>query len=599
VSLAAILDAVVAVPGPMQGMATRLLGLHRIDTLIRSGDQVQPIPERLLHRLAVTCRLSERDLRDIPRSGPVVIVANHPFGILEGAVLATVLSRVRPDVRFLANRLLSAVPEIQDLLIPVDPISGISAAHHNSAGLRRAIGFLRNGGCLVVFPAGEVSHFQIRDRAVTDSPWHTAVARMIEIAARKGTAVSIVPIHIEGSNSLLFQTLGVIHARLRTMLLARELLNKRNRLVELRIGSPIASKRLLEIPTPKERTEYLRWRTYLLAARPDFKARTSLPMRSAGRTRSIQAVAPPGAPALLTRELAGLREKHLLTIAAGLEVYIAPAPSIPNVLLEIGRLRELTFREAGQGTGKASDLDRFDEDYLHLFAWKPATSEIVGAYRLAGTDRIRDLYTRTLFRYPDSFLDRIGPALELGRSFVRPEYQKAFAPLLALWKGIGVYVARNPRYTVLFGPVSISNQYQAVSRELIITFLEKHASLREWIDVVSSRNQSRQRPRAQMLPAASLDGEDLSDAISDIEPGRVGIPVLLRQYLRLGGKLLGFNIDPEFSDALDGLILVDLTRTEPRLLERYLGKTEASEFLRNRRTSGGSLSTPKQGAAGE
>jgi len=605
VSLSAILDAVVAVPEPVRGMATRLVGLHQLDALIRSGDEAQPIPERLLHRLAVTYRFAEQDLRRIPHGGPVVIVANHPFGLLEGAVLATILARVRPDVRFLANSLLSAVPEIQDLLIPVDPISGSSAVHGNSAGLRRALEFLHGGGCLVVFPAGEVSHFQVRDRAVTDSPWHTSVARMIELAARKGTAVSVVPIHISGSNSLLFQTLGLIHGSLRTMLLARELLNKRNRLVELRIGSPIVSKKLLEIPTPKERTEYLRWRTYLLAARPDFKARTSLPLRSEGRTHSIQAIAPPGDPALLAREVAGLTQNHLLTTTGDLEVYIAPAPSIPNVLQEIGRLRELAFREAGEGTGKAADLDRFDEDYLHLFAWKPATNEIVGAYRLAGTDEIRELYTRTLFRYPDSFLDRIGPALELGRSFVRPEYQRAFVPLLALWKGIGVYLARNPRYTVLFGPVSISNQYQAVSRELMVTFLEKHAALREWMNVVSTRNPLLQRARAWILPGASLDFEDLSDIISDLEPTGIGIPVLLRQYLRLGGKLLGFNVDSEFCDALDGLIVVDLTKTEPMLLRRYLGKAEASEFLKNRlsRPRHGSFrrtpGMPTQGAAGE
>ncbi|HKD04624.1 MAG TPA: GNAT family N-acyltransferase [Bryobacteraceae bacterium] len=579
-SLAAILDAVVAVPEPIRGMATRLLGLHQLDALIRPDDEGQSIPDRLLHRLAVTCRAAEKDLRRIPHSGPVVIVANHPFGILEGAALAAVLPRVRSDVRFLANSLLSAVQEIQDLLIPVDPIAESSAAHRNCAGLRRAIAFLQSGGCLVVFPAGEVSHFQVRNRAITDSEWHTAVARMIEIAWRKGAAVSIVPIHIEGSNSLLFQTLGLIHASLRTMLMARELLNKRNRLVELRIGSPIASKKLLGIPTPKERTEYLRWRTYLLAARSDFKARTSLPMRNRARTRSIQPITPPGDPALLARELAELSETHLLTTTGELEVYIAPAPSIPNVLQEIGRLRELTFREAGEGTGKAADLDHFDEGYLHLFAWKPAGNEIVGAYRLAGTDRIRELYTRTLFRYPDSFLDRIGPALELGRSFVRPEYQRAFAPLLALWKGIGVYVARNPRYAILFGPVSISNQYQAASRELMVTFLEKHASLEEWTNVVSNRNPSLQPARARMLPAARLDIEDLSDIISDLEPTRIGMPVLLRQYLKLGGKLLGFNVDPEFSNALDGLIMVDLTKTEPRLLKRYLGETEASEFLK-------------------
>jgi len=579
-----VFDDIVGLPRPIRSAAARLFGFNeagRLYSSLQSRGEDRPITERLLNRLAVTYRVGERDLQQIPRSGPVVIVANHPFGVLEGAVLATVLARVRPDVRFLANEVLSAIPEIQNLIIPVDPIGGSRAARSNSTGLRLSIEFLQSGGCLVVFPAGEVSHYQPRERAITDSEWHTAAARMIETVSRMGVAVSAVPVFISGSNSLLFQALGLIHPRLRTALLARELLNKRNRLVELRIGSPIASKKLREITTPKERTDYLRWRTYLLADRRDYKAKTSLPLRNLAQQRSPQAVDAASDPALLCAEIAGLGPKHLLTKSSDLEVYIAPAGVIPNVMQEIGRLREITFRGVGEGTRKAVDLDRFDPDYLHLFAWNTVKHEVVGAYRLTGTDVIRDLYTATLFKYDHAFLDKMGPALELGRSFVRAEYQKGFAPLLALWKGIGTYIARNPRYKVLFGPVSISNQYQAVSRELMVTFLEKRASVREWMGLVSNRNPFRKRSAKLTFPSTGFDLDDLSDVVSDLESSRAGIHVLLRQYLKLGGKLLGFNVDPEFSDALDGLILVDLTRTEPRLLERYLGKTEASEFLKH------------------
>jgi putative hemolysin len=196
---------------------------------------------------------------------------------------------------------------------------------------------------------------------------------------------------------------------------------------------------------------------------------------------------------------------------------------------------------------------------------------------------IRGLYTATLFRYGHPFIDRLGPALELGRSFVQQEYQKGFSPLLLLWKGIGAFIARNPRYKILFGPVSISNQYQAVSRELMISFLEKHALLRDWTGLVRNRHAFRERllngPSRPALPNAGFDMEDLSTVVSDIEQKRTAVPVLLRQYLRLGGKLLRFNVDPKFADALDGLILVDLTKTKPKLLERYLGKTEATAFL--------------------
>ena len=212
--------------------------------------------------------------------------------------------------------------------------------------------------------------------------------------------------------------------------------------------------------------------------------------------------------------------------------------------------------------------------------WSEKKREVVGAYRLAPTDSALPdgLYTATLFRYDRTFLNRVGPALELGRSFVRAEYQKSFAPLLLLWKGIGKYVARNPRYKVLFGPVSISNQYQSISRRLMVSFLERNALLKDWAPLVSVRNPFA-AARSNDLPESGFDIEDLSDVVSDIEPARAGVPVLLRQYLKLGGKLLGFNVDPNFSNALDGLILVDLTKTGPKLLERYLGKDEAAKFL--------------------
>jgi putative hemolysin len=237
----------------------------------------------------------------------------------------------------------------------------------------------------------------------------------------------------------------------------------------------------------------------------------------------------------------------------------------------------------------ALDLDEYDAHYLHLFVWNARKQELVGAYRLAGTDTVRKrfgvrgLYTASLFHYGDPFLDRLGPALELGRSFVRHEYQKGFAPLLLLWKGIGAFVARNPRYKILFGPVSISNQYQAVSRELMVSFLEKYALLHDWAGLVRNRRapeggrlKGAHRP---VFPERGLDIEDLSAAVSDIEQKPAGVPVLLRQYLRLGGKLLGFNVDPMFANALDGLILVNLTKTEPKLLERYLGVHQAATFL--------------------
>ena len=575
-----------AVPRSIQGLLERVLGIdeiERIYTTLQSTGENRSLMDRLLDLLAVSYTASDVDLLRIPKSGAAILTANHPFGILEGAILASLLQRIRPDVRFLANGILSAIPELRELVIPVDPISGSKAAAGNGRGLRHSLAHLAKGGMLVIFPAGEVSHFRWKDRAVADSQWNPAVPRMVRISG-----APVVPAYIAGANGLLFQAAGLAHPALRTVLLGRELLNKRGRSIEVRFGAPIPPENLLAIPSPREQADYLRWRTYLLGHRECFKPRTALPFSRSEEPSNLAPIAPPSAPETIAAEIAAIPGK-CLGRSGDLEVYATGAADIPAVMHELGRLREITFRAAGEGTGRALDLDEFDPHYLHLFVWNARRQELVGAYRLAPTDvvrrrlGVRGLYTATLFHYGDAFLDRLGPALELGRSFVRQEYQKGFAPLLLLWKGIGAFVASNPRYKILFGPVSISNQYQAVSRELMVSFLEKYALLHEWAGLVRNRRAFRGRQlkgaHRPVFPNSGVDIEDLSAMVGDIESRDAGVPVLLRQYLRLGGKLLGFNLDPKFANALDGLILVDLTRTDSKLLARYLGAREAMTFL--------------------
>lgn len=557
------------IPAPLCGAAAKLLGLDKAD---RVYDELRtkadgPLPQRLLEFIEVTYKATSADLSRIPRKGPTVIVANHPFGALEAAILVTAMRQIRPDVRILTNQWFMAVAELRDVMIPVDV-----AGHESIAGVRRAIAFLRGGGLLIVFPAGAVSHFHWRERASTDPAWNASVVRLIALAARAGKHPVIVPLFVPGSNGFGFHAAGMIHPNLRTALLAREFFNKRRRDIELRVGSPIPFERLARMDSDDERVQYLRWRTYLLANRRAFKPRTL----ALGRRKWIARVPliPPVSARALHFEIEQLPPECLLESTDSLRVYLAKAPQIPYTLREIGRLREITFREAGEGTGRELDLDSFDEHYRHLFVWNPSKREVVGSYRLRLAESTEALYTHTLFHFDQRFLDTIGPAIELGRSFIRAEYQKGFAPLLLLWKGIGKFVAANPRYKTLFGPVSVSNQYQAVSRELIIGFLEERESIREWIGMV--RPYHAPRPCHEEVRCCDID--ELSDVISDIEPTRTGVPILLRQYLKLGGKLLGFSVDPKFANALDGLILVDLTKTEPKLLERYLGKAEAVAF---------------------
>jgi putative hemolysin len=291
--------------------------------------------------------------------------------------------------------------------------------------------------------------------------------------------------------------------------------------------------------------------------------------------------------ARLKAEVDALPASQQLVQAGRFCVYCAPAAQIPRVLQEIGRLRELTFRAVGQGTGKCADIDLFDAYYLHLFVWDARDWAIVGAYRLGLVDEIlarhgkRGLYTHTLFRYRTRMMERLNPGIEVGRSFVRAEFQRSFAPLLLLWRGIARFVERSPRYAVLFGPVSISNRYAPASRRLMVAYLSAQRADPRLAGEVRPRRPYREAtavsaPHAELAGLRSID--ELSQLIERIEHDHKGIPVLLRHYLRLGGRLLAFSVDEKFANSLDGLLLVDLRETEPTVLARYMGQSGTNAF---------------------
>ncbi|MFN7983565.1 MAG: GNAT family N-acyltransferase [Vicinamibacterales bacterium] len=282
-------------------------------------------------------------------------------------------------------------------------------------------------------------------------------------------------------------------------------------------------------------------------------------------------------------DIAKLPTSACLVASGEFQVFVATARQIPAALAEIGRLRECTYRAIGEGTGRTLDLDTFDEDYLHLFLWDRARRVIVGAYRIGQTDRVtaergvEGLYTRTLFRYDERLIARLSPALELGRAFVRAEYQKDFSPLLLLWKGIGQFVVQHPRYRVLFGPVSISARYSDSSHNLLMAFLEQNHRDHDLAELVRAVNPAQPRSAASTTVPKKL--EETNALVAQSEADGKGVPVLLRQYLKLNARLLGFNVDPDFGDALDALMMVDLTNVAPGILHRYLGRTGADAFL--------------------
>lgn len=565
------------------GALERLLGLSQLNSIYQRATQDLRSGSFAARSLAISkvgYEIVDSSVDAIPRTGPLLVVANHPLGGAEGLIILDLLERIRPDVRLIANYLLGRMPEMAQACFLVDPFGGPEAIRRNLAATKGAIRWLQNGGLLAAFPAGEVSHATWRNPRVVDPAWSQSVAR---IARRVGCPV--LPIFFEGRNSLLFQAAGLIHPRLRTIMLPNEYLRRVNSRVRLRIGSVIPPRRLATFADDASLTTYLRVRTYLLGAR-------GRPSRGSAPRAKLSGGAPVAAPqdaGAIEAELLRLPAEQRLAASGAFDVFIGRRSELPTAVLEIGRLREVTFRAAGEGTGRPLDLDEFDDTYRHLLVWQREEKRIVGAYRLGATDEIlprsgvAGLYTNTLFRYSPRLLERLGPALEAGRSLVIAEYQRDFAPLMLLWKGLGRFVCGQRRYRWLFGAVSIADDYDTVTKQLLMAFLRSHQYDAEMAAHVTPRNPPR-LPRLTADQAAELavvtrEAADVEELVREIEHDRRGMPVLLRQYLKLGARLLGFNVDPQFGDVLDGLVLIDLPRMDRAILDRYLGPG-ADDFVR-------------------
>lgn len=569
-------------------MLDRLLCLRQLDNFYQAIPSAQNAREFVgltLAGLDVTPEVAPDELDCIPLSGPAVIVANHPFGGIEGLLLAHVIMSRRQDVRVLANVQLQRIAELRELFIAVNPFEGKRAARENIQPLRSAVRWVKDGGALLVFPSGEVSHFQFHRGRVTDPEWRPSVGHIV-----RRTGAPAIPAFVCGRNSLLFQLLGCLHPRLRTALLAREFLNKSHRRIRIRFGPPVSSRRSGAFSSSLQLARYLRLRTYSLSDL-DGAARSAPAPRltSVGKPSFHAPVIEAIDPLLLEAEFESLPSAQKLVANGNMHAAYASADQIPNILTELGRLREITFRAVGEGTGESADTDSFDASYLHLFLWHKTEKQIVGAYRFAPVDDIlsgygvRGLYTYSLFKYKRRFIESLYDSIELGRSFVRLEYQRSHAPLMLLWQGIARYLIQNPKYSRLFGAVSISNDYHPVSRQFMVEFLKENCFAGDLARQVRPRAGSQRRLATFWQRKELADFSDIgamSDVVGQLENGHRGVPVLLRQYLKLGGLLLGFNLDRNFGDALDGLILVDLLQTDRTILQRYMGRDESREFLR-------------------
>lgn len=578
-----------------RALVEHMVGLPKLDNILRDGRKIQAktkgdgwFVDYILSGMAVNTVISDEDRERIPREGPVIVVANHPFGGIEGVIMQSLILNRRPDSKIMANYILQLIPELRDQFIPVNPFGTKDASKQNIAPLLESMKWLKDGHAIGIFPAGEVSSIDLKSGRVRDPAWSATVAGM----ARK-TGATVVPMFFAGRNPAAFQIAGLIHPRLRTIMLPSMTNNQRRRNVEAYVGTPIKPSEMARFESDEDLAKYFRLRSYSLEGRVPKKLHKHkllrLRRREKQEEKGLEEIISETPVERIEAEIAALPGKSHL-VSGELDVYFTTLPPDSSILREIGRLREITFREVGEGTGRKTDVDVFDSHYHHLFLWSTKSRQIVGAYRLGLADKIQEkfgaggLYTNTLFKFDDKFLKKFQPAIELGRSFVRPECQRTFAPLLFLWKGIGKFISQNPQYANLFGPVSITAEYQDASRNMLLRSLRLSNFSTEYERLVKPRTKPRKTKKKEEWQNPVFDDligdvDEVSKIIQDIEKDHKGVPILIKQYLKLGGKILAFNLDPDFNDVVDGLILIDVRKTDMKTRIRYMGE-EADEIFR-------------------
>lgn len=545
-----------------------LMLLLRFDKLNRVYDQIGDkkgleFVDELIRILEINFQFDEEELhKRVPASGAAIVVSNHPFGGLESILLIRILSRIRTDIQIISTQMLQKIEPISEFFLEGDKkgiqnIESIKASEH-----------LNNGGILCVFPAGEVSDFD-NFRVLTDKQWQYNTLKFI-----KSQKVPVLPIHFQGNNSRLYYLMGNILPSLKKVKLPTEILYQHKKPVKIRIGNPISVVEQEKFTDIYQYGRYLRAKTYLLCSKIEVKRFFNYSLK---RQQRIEPIADPIPHEKVLEELKSLNPEFLLFRLKSYAVYCVPTKRIPNILLEIGRLREITFRQVGEGTNRSIDLDEFDLYYNQMFIWDEETEMIAGAYRIGkGADilhqyGVRGFYIQSLFRIKDDMQDMLRQTMELGRSFVVKEYQRKPMPLFLLWKGILYFTLKNPEYRYLMGPVSVSDDYSTSSKEMIIKFIMTHHFDWKLARSITPRNSYKFKTEDQNLSVVmqTMDNDinSLDKLIGDVDESNSGLPVLLKKYIKLNAKIIGFNVDPKFNNCLDGLIVLDLCDVPPNTIE--------------------------------
>ena len=503
--------------------------------------------------------VDETNLKNIPAKGSCIFICNHPTGMLDGIVLIDLISRIRPDVKFLGNFLLGRMDVLSNFFIEVDPFDAKNT--QNIKAIKAALQYVEAGNCLAIFPAGEVS--TVHGVRIQDKKWPNSMMKFI-----RKVNVPIVPMFMSGKNSPAFHIWGFFHPFFRTMQLIRQFNRKDNTLVKVAVGAPILPLRVASL-NDKEYADFVRMNVDLL--------RKTL-IRKTNTPKTTNIVSTPIAQSqkrdLIIQEINKLKEEHTLFRQGPFTLLFAHPRDLNYVMEEIGRLREITFREVGEGTNKELDIDKYDAYYHQLFIWDREQKTIVGAYRIGMGKEIitkfgrKGFYTDSIFQLGKALNPILHKTIELGRSFIIKPYQGNSVTLMLLWKGILQVLLQHDEYRYLLGPVSISNDYSKISKTLIERYIKKHHFdyyNGKFVTPIHPPTQEKFRfVKSYLKDINSL--ELLDKLIIDLENKQRGLPVLVKRYLQLNGKILAFNIDVDFNDCLDGLMLLDLKNIPERTL---------------------------------
>ncbi|WP_147677193.1 GNAT family N-acyltransferase [Algibacter pacificus] len=544
----------------------KLLKISTLNTFYKRNNHLEGVEflDKILEEFQIKFEIPEEDLKRLPKSGAYITVSNHPLGGIDGILLLKLMLEQREDFKIIANFLLHRIEPMKPYIMPVNPFEDRKDAKSSIAGFKNAILHLRNGYPLGLFPAGEVSTY--RDgKLVIDKPWEEPALKLI-----KRAEVPVVPIYFHAKNSKLFYKLSKISDTFRTAKLPSELLSQKRRVIKVRIGKPISVADQKEHVSLEDFSNFLRKKTYMLSNIFEKKSKILDNISSTLKTpKAPKNIVTPVDSEIMMKEVESLRASNSrLLESKNYEVFLAQAETVPNILLEIGRLREITFREVGEGTNEATDLDEFDQYYHHMFLWDRERNILAGAYRMGLGSQIfkkygiNGFYLQDLFRFEPELHKMMSQSIEMGRAFIIKEYQQKPMPLFLLWKGIVHTTLRFPEHSFLIGGVSISNQFSNFSKSLMIEFMKSHYYDPYIAQYVHPKKEFKVKLKDAdkdfVLDETAADLNKFDKLIDEIEPGALRMPVLLKKYIKQNARLVAFNVDPLFNNAVDGLMYIKI-----------------------------------------